>query len=350
MATSTRQVVVDASDTEKIRYVGAGWVNGFGGDDHEGISVYNHSMRGTSIDGSLSFTFRGTDVNVIGAPLISIGVGKLSWKCFVDNILIGEYAGLAPGNLFICTKYNLSDTEHIITLNVTTTSQQFWLDSIRYTPSPSLLLEDVTVFVDNGDLGIHLDPYWVSWDVTQLTQTHNSTMTFSFIGTSVAWIGVIPENYPRNSTSGIFSIDGGEPRTFPLIGLDPEPAMVQRKINQLFFTASGLSTSTHTLSVTYQGDDHHTPLALDFLYITTSTPSNTTNDSFPPPPPLSGLATHHITVITIAGFVAGGLAVILMVLGLSFRWYKRRKLRSRVVTGEIDPTRLGMQPLRRHIS
>jgi hypothetical protein len=89
---------------------------------------------------------------------------------------------------------------------------------------------------------------------------------------------------------GTYSIDGGQPVPFNLVGLAEEAK--ESAYNRKFFTTPVVDSSRHTLTVTFLGSHSTTPLTLDYLYITNGTLAASSNGT-----PNSSIA---ITAITTA--------------------------------------------------
>ena len=150
------------------------------------------------------------------------------------------------------------------------------------------------------------------------------------LGVSLSWIGFVPFNFSRTSTSAIYSIDNQTPISFSVPALST--ADVRQLYNQVFFTTETLSPEQHELIVTYQGNSGTAPLALDNFVVQnasatsaltsvpgatsatsssvpTSTSSNSTSNLGSKKSPLAGI---------IVGVVGGVIVLVLLVLLLLY--------------------------------
>ncbi|KAF9458802.1 hypothetical protein BDZ94DRAFT_1312913 [Collybia nuda] len=267
--TGKRRIVVDDLDSGQIQYVWPGWFRDYGSHDNDGTwgPPYQHTLYGTKVNGNLTFKFNGTDINVLGTTaLVKTSTERIfdpTWECFIDQISIGrtEPFTLTENNWDLCAQHEMADGQHELVINVSTAGQAFLFDSIRYTPSPGLR--------------------WNLWSRT-----------------SLSWIGMIPKEYLRNSTSGTYSIDGEASTSFALEGLDPGLAQPENQFNQIFFATPELPAGPHSLSIVYQGGEQYTPLTLDFLYVTNNpNPSNISEVTHNPSHP----DTRKVPIGTIVG-------------------------------------------------
>jgi len=177
------------------------------------------------------------------------------------------------------------------------------------------------------------------------------------IGTGLSWYGFRPTELSHNATSAAYSIDAGDPVSFPLTGL-PEGAHTT-VYNQLFFSTPKLLDGFHSLVVFHGGDNQHTPLTLTHLVVTStisasvpnsgldsatstsgSDPSSTTalTGAYPSSPhnlpsygssndPLAGkpsLSNHSAPLGTILGSTIGSFAFISLALLFVFGLQRRR--------------------------
>jgi hypothetical protein len=200
-------VVIDDTDRE-VQYTGEGWFQDNGGMDGVGNfgPTYKRTQHGTIASGSVSYTFQGEQIlsniliskistSISGSSVAAFGTTNVtrmptgafnpSWECFVDqNSLQTSEASQIENNALLCAQLKLADGLHELTIKTTVTAGgTFWLDSIRYTPSPGLSLEAATLLVPNSDPDLHYDSNWHDTAGTaSFTQTPDSTVTFSFIG------------------------------------------------------------------------------------------------------------------------------------------------------------------------
>ncbi|KAJ3567289.1 hypothetical protein NP233_g6455 [Leucocoprinus birnbaumii] len=270
---SSRRVVVDDTD-DSIVYIGAWFLDASGSQDNVGNfgPPYMGTLHGISTIGSVLFNFSGTDIAVWGTN----NEANLNenpdpdWECFVDGNSIGRDSPFRfpENNWRFCEKSGLPDGSHTLRIDVKVQnpSQTFWLDSIRYAPSPTAPLSNTTIFIDNTDPAVQFDPLWKSLGHTaNVTSRHGSTANVTFMGTSISWYAFIPTELPHDESQGSWSIDGGAPNKFLLKGISDQQS--SSLFNQLYFTTPELSDGQHTLTVTFLGNRQTTPLCLDYLYV-----------------------------------------------------------------------------------
>ncbi|KIJ35222.1 hypothetical protein M422DRAFT_85336, partial [Sphaerobolus stellatus SS14] len=293
--------------------------------------TFNNTLYSTSGNSSLSFTFSGSTVELIGRANFVNNGGALSptFSCSVDGIGIqNEGLTQVQTNNFVfcqCIPGKLQhDGQHQIIINIAPSSskQSFYFERIEYTPSSNVSLSPTTVRVNYTDPAIRYDAGWNNLpsgddrhDFVELTEFTGAEMTFPFVGTSVKWFGFFPAPYSQNTTTGVYTIDGGSPTSFPIFSGNQD---LQASIfNQLIFQTHSVDPDSHTLKVTYQGGDGLMALTLYTLYIingAVSSPSSSSSHSV-------GKAT---PVGTIVGSVVGGVTVLALCLCLGlWLWYKR---------------------------
>ncbi|KAF5344751.1 hypothetical protein D9756_011075 [Leucocoprinus leucothites] len=376
MATKNRWVVVDDIDP-KISYSGA-WLpdnNGSGANPGNFGPPYLGTLHGISTNGSVSFPFNGTSIEVLGTnSVVNFDTNPdPNWECFIDGISIGRdnLFEWAESNWRFCGRHDFADGNHTLRIEVTVQSPNhtFWLDQIRYIPSPTLPLDNKTILIENTDPAVQFDTQWGSLaENANITTKQGSVARVTFIGTSISWYAYIPTEWPHNRSQGSWSMDGGEEITFSLEGL---PADAKTTVyNQKFFTTPEFPVGTHNLVVTFHGSNQTTPLCLDYLYVkngsfptssspsssgldpgfkntSTSTPGPQSSDIddggtsggvpestaqllLPSPSPSSTLDSGGLSggvpVGTIVGGVMGGLAVLLCLAGV-FIFIRHRRLK-----------------------
>ncbi|KAG6904815.1 hypothetical protein DXG01_006988 [Tephrocybe rancida] len=343
---SPRQVVIDDNDNQ-IHYFGQNWFQDQGSQDNVGNfgPTYQNTSHGTTGNDSVSFSFVGTSVTVLGtthlAKIANATKFDPSWECFVDEISIGSTPPFKfpENNWELCSQATLNDGPHEITINVTTTGNIFWLDYITYTPSAAASYEKAVLRVENSDPAILLGAGWGSLGGTaNQTTAKGSQAKFDFVGTSLTWVGFIPTEYPHSSAVGTFSIDGGAAVNFKLNGLStPHTATLY---NQAFFTTPDLTPGPHSIVVTYNGGTGAaTPLTLDYILLTNTSIPAVAGPTLASPSPSSvvtsspssaGTQTSHskTPVGAIVGCVVGGLAII--ALPLFIFWWRQRMRASQI--------------------
>ncbi|KAF4614875.1 hypothetical protein D9613_002561 [Agrocybe pediades] len=342
---SARLIVVDDTDSA-INYVGPWFQDNSGSQDHNGNygPTYLSTLHGTTSSASLSYAFNGSQIKVWGTTNLRNDSGVLDpqWECFIDKISIGATAPFsAPeNNWLLCEHDQLVDGPHVLTVNATVAKQQtFWFDQIQYIPSTDVPLQDKAVLVDNLDAALQFSHGWAALGGTaNLTLVPNASLTFEFVGVSMAWYGFIPVELPKASTTGEYSIDGGDPVSFLLKGLASDATTTE--YNQKFFETATLPAGSHKIVVTYLGGAQFTPLTLDYLVVQNATSSSSTSSSSSSgQQPTSGSNTSSKSNKTDAGAIAGGVVgglVFLALAGLLAFFLLRRRRGRKQAEDEID--------------
>ncbi|KAG6873170.1 hypothetical protein C0995_002019 [Termitomyces sp. Mi166 len=340
MVSPPRQIVVDDADSQ-IHYFGSGWFEDEGSQDKVGNfgPTYKTTSHGTKGNDSISFSFVGSSVTVWGTTsLKQVDNGTSfdpSWECFVDQISIGATKPFQfpENNWVLCEEETITDGVHVITINVTSTGNTFWFDYITYTPSPSTSYETAVLLVQNTDSAMIYGAGWGALGGTaNMTTKVGSEAIFSFVGTSLTWVGFIPTELPHNASKASYSIDNRASVNFPLNGLSPTATTTI--YNQVFFTTPDLAIGPHTILITYEGGNGpSTPLTLDYLFVTnTSMPAPLTSSasvtaSFPvvsSNPTQSPMVHSRTPVGPIVGGVVGSLSAIAILLSVFWCWRRRR--------------------------
>lgn len=140
-----------------------------------------HSLQWTS--------YSGTTVEVWGTSnVINIDTAPdPTLECFVDGVSIGrdDPFEFPENNWRLCGGAQLQDGHHTLRIDVKVVSnkQTFWLDQLRYIPSPDLLLDNQVILFENTDPVIQLDSQWTSLGETGNMTTHKgSSAKVDFIG------------------------------------------------------------------------------------------------------------------------------------------------------------------------
>ncbi|KAK7042231.1 hypothetical protein R3P38DRAFT_2889279 [Favolaschia claudopus] len=331
-----RRVVVDDTDPT-IRYGPSGW---FAADPQKLNSlgnygpIYNGTSHGTTTtNSSLDFPFNGTSISILGTIAISTDSNNNTdptWDCFVDKIKISNPSPtfkFPENNWQLCDQEQISPGEHVLTIQVQSKGQAFYLDQIIYTPLPSASYDSAVLQYKNNDPAVSYGSGWRPWGAQNVTQTSGAQVALNFHGTSVTLFGYVPTELPHNASSGSYTIDNGPPVPFTLNGLAAQSATAY---NTVMFKTNTLTDTTHNLVVTYEGDNSQTPLAVGTFYVTsTAAKSSTSSSSSSPLTPSdssrSGTTTTKSSPVgAIVGGIIGFLAALAIIVGLIF-WCRRRQ-------------------------
>lgn len=293
----------------------------------------------------------GSAITVLGTVSMSnssTGVTDPSWRCFLDGKegVIPNPTTASFNNWSVCdfNATEVSDGKHTLSIQVTSSSRNFWLDYIDYTPSPSLppTTQNSYITLSNKDPAIVYDSSWsLLYDACDVTTATGSTMTMNFNGTGLDWYGMIPTEMNHGSSSCTYSVNGEAPTPFTLQGIDGvnDPS----QYNQRFFSSPDRPYGAHSITVTYLGS--RTPLTLTHLVVRDSSasrlgaPASTTANSAPTPssPDSQSSASSGLKSGAIAGIVVGAMiAVGLIIAGIIFG-RRRRQKHSRPPAIDQDP-------------
>ncbi|KAF5345410.1 hypothetical protein D9756_010991 [Leucocoprinus leucothites] len=203
-----RWVVIDDTDPG-LDYSGNWFPDTTGSHDNVGIlgPPYLQTLHWTRTDGSVSFQFNGIfdsssestakDLNIYAGTAIEVwGTNDVvnhdtntvpTLQCFIDGASIDREvpSQFAENNLKLCGKSGLPDGSHNlqIQVKVLSSSQPFWLDQIRYIPSPKMPLDNKIIYIRNNDPAIQFDAQWRSLGGNaSMTNTQGSVAQVTFVG------------------------------------------------------------------------------------------------------------------------------------------------------------------------
>ncbi|KAF8801623.1 hypothetical protein BYT27DRAFT_7245077 [Phlegmacium glaucopus] len=369
--TVPRWVIVDDVDS-RIQYNGPSWFPDQGSMDSQGHfgAPFQSTLHGTQANASLSFTFHGTQVRVIGTNIIRNNSGVLdpTWQCFIDNISI-DVATLRfenPENQRVfCNHDSLLDGPHIITVNATVQNQTFWFDNIQYVPSASVPLDQEIILVDNLDPQLQYgqgqwEPLSDVVPNLNMTLVSGSTFNFSFIGVSISWYGFLPNGVhgiTLAASRATYSIDRQTPINFQLPSANRDTDFL---FQQKWFETAQLPAGPHILNVVYHGNNS-SPLTIEYLTIqngtlpSTTTLLSTTTSVSPHATPsttgssVSGTSTQRkgsTPVGAIVGGVVGGLALIVFIIFGFLVLRRRQKRAAEAIVISSTPQPFDHPPLR----
>ncbi|KAJ7768958.1 hypothetical protein B0H16DRAFT_1518754 [Mycena metata] len=348
-----RKVVVDDTDSA-IQYGAVGWFPA----DPSGLQhgnfgpIYNGTTSGASSNANFTFHFTGSSILVQGSIIVTTDANNVtdpSWTCTVDGIAIPNPKPtfqFPENNWPLCQQDTITLGQHVLTVKVTSKGQPFYFDSLIYTPAPDAVFESAVLLYPDGDPALTYSPGWKK-DGEQVAQTANMQVTLNFYGTSATLYSQIPSHYPPNATTGRYILDGEAPITFPLNGL---AGATDTQFNIPTLTTPTLVAGAHNLTVIYDGDINHTPLAVkQFLVTNTTTSSSSVPASVPfTSPSPTGPAKSHSSLNkgVIAGAVVAAVLVVALLVGIYFLRIRRRRRRDmdEMSTSTSYPVTIGAAP------
>ncbi|KAG6865240.1 hypothetical protein C0991_004182 [Blastosporella zonata] len=329
---SAQRIVVDDNDPI-IQYSGFAWSK-TSGVEGGGSLIFEGSQHTIKGNGSFSFTFNGTSVDLYGTGgqiALSGGYDPL-WTCTIDN---QHMAGRTPTNDTseywpLCSSNLVSEGTHTVTLNVTGQGNgAFFFDRFVYTPNSGPINgSGNTMWLGINNSAFHFDDNWSMTSDLQISNKPGASVSLDFTGAELSWIGDIPGDFPGNASSCTYVIDGGDPVTVTLDGhTSPNATTVK---DHAFFTTSRLSAGAHSINVTYNGN-YDTPLTVSYVLVTNATftavPESSTSVSSSAQSPTSSSnnvassGSHPIGAI--AGGAVGGVFILTLV--VVFILYLRRR-------------------------
>ncbi|KAK6977479.1 hypothetical protein R3P38DRAFT_2810032 [Favolaschia claudopus] len=347
-----RQRVIDDTDPD-IQYGPGDWLVVDPNSMHVGNfgPIYQGTSHASSSDSILSFPFNGTSISVFGSIIISTvnNVTDPTWECFVDQTKIpnGNDKFQYPENNWpLCSQPQLEPGPHVLSIQVKSKGQKFYLDYLTYTPLPDASFETGVLLYPPTDPDLTYSSGWRAFGGETGTNAKGAQVFLSFHGTSVVQYGFVPHELSHNATWATYNIDGGGPVNFTLPGLAATEGTTQY-FTSLFRTPT-IPSGPHNLVITYGGDDQHTPLMIGGFYVTntstgtilfpspTSPSISTTTPSGSPTPDPSESTKHslHTAVGAIAGGVVAGVIVSLLI-AIGAVLCQRRRRRKRHIP---DPT------------
>ncbi|KAF8159353.1 hypothetical protein B0H34DRAFT_767602 [Crassisporium funariophilum] len=349
MSVSPRKMVVDDTDS-RIMYSSAWFLDSSGFKNAVGNfgPTLKSTLHGINSTGSLQFHFSGTSISLLGTNNIKTSGGETDpgWECFIDNVSIGSTNPFqfSENNWVLCSKQNLTDESHVLTVNVNSKGRNFWFDSIHFNPSDSVPSDNALLSIENNDPSIRYDSSWEALGETAtMTRTKDAKVSYDFTGVSLAWYGLIPTELSGTPSLASYTIDGSVSVPFVLNGLSDGSVSM---FNQLFFETPKLPFGPHTIVVTFESDQTSTPLSLDFLLVQNGTassgptfPSISTSSPTSTSMPLP-FSSGSLKRVNVAGIVCGVLGAILFTLILIFlllRYRKRKRENEQMRSATVAP-------------
>ncbi|KDR67101.1 hypothetical protein GALMADRAFT_105961 [Galerina marginata CBS 339.88] len=344
MSAPTRWIIVDDTDPG-VQYNGAWSQVRDALDDLGNLGpLFEGTSHAVNANASLTYSFSGSRVIAYGTSKVqknsSSGIVDPTWACFVDGVSIGskDYIFFPENNWMLCEADSLSNGQHIISVQTTVLSptNSFAFDRFQYFPSPSVPLDNATIFVDSSDSAVQYGSGWGPLgEIAEMTQQNGAKITFDFVGVQLSWVSMIPSNLSIAPASATYSIDGSTPVSFPLTGLK---AGETEAYNQIFFQTPQLSPGKHHLEVVHGGNAQTTPLSLDYFVITNATlPSGKIN------PNLSTTKSKVPVGMVVGGAIAGVFVVFAIVL-LYLRFRPKKKGIEKYAPADISISATTIEP------
>jgi hypothetical protein len=196
----------------------------------------------------ITFTFTGPSVNWIGFLAPAAGVARVS----LDGVFRADvdlYSPTEEVRAVVYTAGGLANASHTLTIEVTglknaaATGTTIVVDAFDV-PGPTVVRvqeTDPSVLYSGSWMKGNTDRAWSGGTAAE-SITAATTATFTFTGRSVSWIGA---RAPAGAIARVF-LDGvfvGEVDTYS----------TREEIQQVVFTAGGLPSATHTLTIEMTG-------------------------------------------------------------------------------------------------
>ncbi|KAK6977478.1 hypothetical protein R3P38DRAFT_3472327 [Favolaschia claudopus] len=344
-----RQRIIDDTDPS-IQYGSSGWFVADPQSLHVGNfgPIYQDTSHATSSSDSTAYIpfqctasqwthhFQGTSIRVYGTIWLSTvnNVTDPTWECFVDQIEIpngNDKFQFPENNWELCSQPELTSGPHVLTIQVQSKGQKFYLDYLMYTPLPDASFETSVLLCDPTDPAVSFGNGWRTFGGENGTNDNGAQVSLSFQGTSVVPFGFVPHELPHNATWATYTIDNGSPVNFTLPGLSPSEDTTQYFAS--LFTMPTISSGPHDLLITYGGDGQHTPLMIGGFYVTNTnqtsadpfTFSSSSASSSASASPSTSPSSHHSTSAgAIAGGVIGGVIALFLLAAAAFFCQRRR--------------------------
>lgn len=228
------------------------------------------TLHGISENGSMSLSFQGRSVAIWGnikPHNTTTGIDP-NWQCLIDGRDFEpplQYPNTSYSNFPFCTAAGLGDSNHTIVLNAIVSTETLWVDQVQYQASAGVDLSNAWTKVLQGDGRVMYSTGWQEDDsgYTKWTYQTGATVTFNFAGESLVWGGYA--RYDPNASVGkaSYAVDGSPPTQFALPGSEG----IVNRLNQPYFTVTGLKPGPHRLVVTNLGKPSTAPLGLTLIYL-----------------------------------------------------------------------------------
>ena len=201
----------------------------------------------TASGSQATFAFSGTSVSWIGARGPQTGIADV----FLDGALVAEVDTYSPAEQIqaaLFTKTGLADANHTLTIeatgrmNAASTSPLVVVDAFEVTsPGTQTQETDPSLAYGTGWILDNRDKAY-NQGVSAESNTVGAQATFTFTGTGVRWIGA---RGPQTGIARVF-LDGAFAQDIDTYALTEGPQHTD-------FTATGLATGTHTLTIEVTG-------------------------------------------------------------------------------------------------
>ncbi|KAJ4483605.1 hypothetical protein J3R30DRAFT_1807771 [Lentinula aciculospora] len=320
-----------------------------------GGPVFNHTLTGTTTNGSFTYNFKGTFVRAMLAA-----EGLYGWNCTVDNHVITSFDVDTPQvtNYIACDSAGTlagSTNEHALGVNFfffpdSPSNSSIWLDSIQYQPLPSDPLDALTLRIHNSDPSVTYSNSSGGWSFqginSNATDITGTSMGLAFNGTSASLYSVnFGDPAQFNASTAFYTVDG-DSTDFDLPG-SAKTANSRGNFTNIsnwpLFTTPDLSATQHNLNVatSYNSSTEPQYLAIEYFIIQTnpansSSTEGSSNSTGVGSTPAASLDDHKPAVGAIVGGILGGIVgLAVLVLGL-FLFRRRRKNGQYRFTGMLD--------------
>mgnify|MGYP003694244563 CR=1 FL=1 len=209
-----------------------------------------------------SFTFTGPSVTWIGARDSTTGIARVSLDgVFLRNV--DTYSKTKEIRVPMFEATDLANTSHTLTIEVTGQQNASAAGNVIVIDAFDVPAVTITRLQETDPSVSFSAGNWVQGDtsrpwsagITALANQPNAQAQFSFIGTAVTWIGA---NGPQTGMANVF-IDGA------LVASNLDTYAPTEHFQAPIFTASGLTETSHTLSIQVTGQ--HNPAATDAIVV-----------------------------------------------------------------------------------
>ncbi|KAH6887188.1 hypothetical protein BKA70DRAFT_1334444 [Coprinopsis sp. MPI-PUGE-AT-0042] len=254
MTQSFRFVAVDDTD-ERVKFTGGPWFRDVDYSSKRRFSrristPYRQAQHATNHSGTISFTYHGSDVVLAGSShRVNVtnerwGTQELDpdWDCYLDGTLHppnDPYGQDIGDGLALCDIQGVKDGIHTLTVKVKSKGRPFWMDHVRYLPSPQIAstLHNPTVVLDRDDPALELRGSWNPDD-----STGYSRLNLDFTGTKLKIYGSFFQTYQPH---GAYILDNGPEVEFSF----PFTAFESWVSKRIMFESPTLTHGPHNIRI-----------------------------------------------------------------------------------------------------